>query len=224
MLPVVETLDNFHCASCREKQWDISPPEPPSSRAPSADVSRSASPNVMEVDKHAASLTHNTGSDHGSPAARGGTPLGFRGPQIQLTPDIGGQLGIFGPSSAPFQTTMDYLGRAREFLTEHGGFQVHQEYRPDLLHQLGRMMQELESNRQSLQELESLREENARLKRENSQLKTSLNSRLSREHTFSARRSPSASRAFSSSANSIDALRPPDASERTWDRIITDVF
>lgn len=82
----MDTLESFHCPSCREKQWDISPPEVPSSRVPSANVSRSASPSVTEAERHAASLAHNSGSDHGSPAARGGTPLGFRCPQIQLTP------------------------------------------------------------------------------------------------------------------------------------------
>lgn len=218
----MDTLESFHCPSCREKQWDISPPEVPSSRVPSANVSRSASPSVTEAERHAASLAHNSGSDHGSPAARGGTPLGFRCPQIQLTPDTGGRQSILGPPSFP--ATLDPLGRAREFLREYGGFPPHQEYRQDLLHRLGAMMAELESNSRSLRELDSLREENARLKRENAELKASLNAMLSREHTFSARRSPLGSRAFSSSTSSIDSLRPPDAAERTWDRIITDVF
>lgn len=212
--PVPGNFEDFHCPSCKEKHWDISPPRILPS-APPSDISRSVSPSVTEADRRTASMSHNH-SEHGSPAGRVSTP------HLQFSADVGD---LWPNSTIPFRPNIDPTTRARDFLAEYGGLPSSQDYRPDFLLQLGRIIQQAESSDQSLKEAESLREENAKLRRENSQLRLNLSSRLSsRDPALSLRRSPSATRTYTSSNNSVASLIPPDVSERSWDRIISDVF
>ncbi|GAD92935.1 PHD finger domain protein [Paecilomyces variotii No. 5] len=212
--PVPENLEDFHCPSCKEKHWDTSPPRILPS-APPSDISRSVSPSITEAERRTASMNH-IHSEHGSPATRVSTP------QLQFPADVGD---LWPNPTIPFRPNIDPAARAKDFLAEYDGHHANREYGSDFLLQLGRMIQQAESSSQSLREAESLREENAKLKRENSQLRLNLSSRLSsRDPALSLRRSPSATRTYTSSNNSVASLIPPDVSERSWDRIISDVF
>ncbi|KAL1966213.1 hypothetical protein VTN77DRAFT_4765 [Rasamsonia byssochlamydoides] len=162
--------------------------------------------------------------DSASPmATRSNTP-GSGSVTAKSSPQMHYQPSISAHSTALSHGADDSFERERKFLIEYGDFPPHQEFKRDLLVQLRRLIQGVELHAPTRRELDALRSENARLRKENAQLKASVKSRwMHHGSLYGVRRSPSASRA-DTSLDSIEALKPPDVSEKSWDRIITDAF
>lgn len=197
---------NFHCPSCRDKRWDRVPPQFPRS---SPNVSRSTTPSGRDRSRRGSPSGRAMASAHGSPVASG-TPLsGLHGSSGHTSP-MDYQPSIRGAGQM-LSSQSDKLARARAFLTENGGFPVHQEYSPMLLYRLGDMMTQLESQQRLLQEIHELKEENNRLHNINRELRVHADVRSPHDC----------------------GLNPPvpniprpsaDTSGKSWDRIVMDLL
>lgn len=202
-----EPTGNFYCPSCKEKQWDRSPPQFTPSGSPS-DASRSASPSVRE--RLASPLNHAAASDHGSPIANGiAVPVSHKSP-VQPTPDVAQNGNNYNQPNV--SSVIELYSRAKEFLTGYGGFPAHQEYSQELLLRVGWMMKEVEAQQALLREVHDLRVDNERLRNENAQFRTYLDSRLPSEAMLTA----------SSGHHTPIPRSATDTAGKSWDSIVLD--
>ena len=209
-LPPSDTPDptgNFHCPSCKHKQWDrfLLQAATPDSMFGNAigerDVWVLASPSMPTP-----------GSDQTSHGVTENPRKGVQASPVQPSPSVD-QLPNSYFSDGMTQSS-ELSTRAKQFLSELGGFAPNQEYSQELLHRLGWMMKEVEFHQPLYQEVQILREENVRLKDENAQMRRYLGPRIPTE----------AMKAASSGPNSPIPRPPSDTAGKSWDSIVLDLI
>lgn len=201
-------LDSFHCPSCKAKGWDRAPPSlpvPPSS----SNTSRDATP-IAPSGFISPSYGSATGSSRASPWTGMNNMPGITS-AFKYVPE-GADAFEHDHLSTNLSPITDMYPHILALLAQPDTQDVTR--RPEFIHQLHLMIQEVQSHRSLLQKAAVLREEFSRVQTENIRIRTYLNSRLpSREPTFST---PST---FS------PLPRPtPDTSGKSWDSIVLDLI
>ncbi|EAW07006.1 PHD finger protein [Aspergillus clavatus NRRL 1] len=203
------SLVSFHCPSCKEKQWDQTPP-PVNPLVVSPSASRSSTPSGSAM-----SMSPRTAiANRRAPVALGSGRSALQSPSLPSSPDAGGQPhpGVPNGSASP---SSDMVFRARQFLIQQGHFPASQDFRPDLLLKLGSMMVELDAQQRLLQELRELREENAALRSDLLNTKKLFGTRMP---VFEPILNPPV-------ASVSPAIQPPaDTTGKSWDRIVMDLL
>lgn len=203
---------NFHCPFCKRKRWDRFPPQSTVSASVS-DAPRSNTLSERGVGMLASPSSHVAASNQTSPGTNENSMPGVQVSPVQPFSDTD-QLRNNQVQDSISQSA-ELCARAKEFLSEYGGFPQGQEYRQGFLLQLGWMMKEVESHQMLFHEVQNLREENARLQNENSQLRGG----------YQPPRIPTeAMLAVSSRANSPIPRPPSDAAGKSWDSIVLDLI
>jgi hypothetical protein len=211
--PSAEAVATWACPACQERTEALALAASHPSRPASVDHS-GPSPNAGLIGPTAS-------GGHSSPLDTSSSTKGSIGTKSPL--QTYRQQNPPASASTESGSGDDNFTRERNFLTEHGGFATHEVFSLGLLVQLRNLMSGAEYQAQMRREMDNLRRENAYLKRENHQLQTELGPQ--RPHpgsTYGLRGSPSTSRGYMS--DSIDAPKPLDVSEKSWDRIISDAF
>ena len=220
----------FHCPSCKVRQWDCEPPHlSASTPASSYEMSRSGAASSVKIGDLISSPSSSTvNSDGGSPEIRKPSlPVAYQtfsskqphfdniDPRIASTSPAAGSSYYKANSMSP--PDGEFANRARSLLVQYGGFHPNQEFSQELLHHLGWMIGKLESVESLPSEIQNLQEENAWLRRENSQLQ-------SRSY-YGPRLQPSESLLTRSSGTTSPIPRPSsDTTGRTWDSIVMDLI
>lgn len=199
---------HFYCPSCKQNQWDQSPPQ--FENTPSSNASRSSTPSVNSSARMASPRNKDKAS-----GSLGSTVLGTQNlparPAANMESERYHQLSEI---TAPPQ--YDLVARARNFLLEYGQFPPSQEFRLDLLLHLGTMMAEAESYHSVQQELQELKDENSSLRCSNANLRA----------CFSSNQSSQLPMVHFPPSHLPPILPGPSGvtSEKSWDRIVTDLI
>lgn len=194
----------LYCPSCRDKKWDHLPPQ-----FSSPNNSRGASPSGKDDGKFQSPPGYVMQSQHRSPVTSRPPLSDWQSSFRSSSPSINYQNNV---NDLDQTLLSDKLARARQFLDENDGSPPHQGYSPNLLYRLGDLMVQLESQQYLSQEVQKLREENARLQHANQELRLYAGSKpSSRDPTLN----------FSMS----NIPRPsPDTSGKSWDSIVMDLI
>ncbi|KAL5355042.1 hypothetical protein BJX96DRAFT_1099 [Aspergillus floccosus] len=187
----------FYCPSCKQYQWDQAPPQF-SNATPSPNASRSSTPSARGSVQVMSPGTRDRMTTPLAPST-----WGIKSSTAQPPPGIKSHQ--YHPNEASTPPQYDLVARARNFLLEYGHFPPNQEFRLDLLLKVGTMMAEVESHRSIHQELQELRAENANL-RSNASLR-GVSSNLPSSYLPPILPSPAGTE-----------------SEKSWDRIVTDLI
>ncbi|KAJ5597267.1 Zinc finger PHD-finger [Penicillium hordei] len=207
LLDVVRSANNFHCPSCRARDWDRAPPQFP-------------------VPSPAPSTGGTTPSSHPDPS--GNIPIrGDRSPTAsrrkssaapRMMPPNLNRIDELSPRGTPAEgsSVAETYPQLLEYLALPDNETNHHTQPSQFKHQLGMAIKEIESNRASIRDKVNIREDYSRLQRENAQIKAYLDSK----------RSPRDSAVPSPSAGSHDIISRPPSEQRgkAWDSLALDTL
>ncbi|KAF9891877.1 hypothetical protein FE257_002839 [Aspergillus nanangensis] len=190
----------FYCPSCKRNQWDQSPPQF-GGVTPSSTGSSTSPAAGMGSPANAGSPYIRPHSQPGSAGWPAQIPIARQPPQPQSS------------NVDVWSSQYDVLSRARDFLFEYGHFPPTQEFRLEFLLKLGSMIAQVESHQTIQQVIHDLQEENASLRSSNGNLRAMLGPNVSAQLPM---------------AHPGPSLPLPnhsgDPSEKSWDRIVTDLI